>query len=130
MKSRAREYTKNIVILALFLITVSFYFSMKIEGCFIRNISGYHCPGCGGKRSLKLLLNGNFVSSLQANILLIPALISLFSTLVYYLCKLCISESKVTPISINKKISIVLFVIVTFYTLIRNIDYFSFLRPQ
>lgn len=35
----------------------------KLPPCLFHMISGYYCPGCGGTRAVRALLNGHFVQS-------------------------------------------------------------------
>lgn len=36
--------------------------------CSFREVTGLECPGCGGQRSMHLLLHGNFLQALRYNV--------------------------------------------------------------
>jgi hypothetical protein len=94
------------------------------SGCIIRNTTGVYCPGCGGKRALVNLLNGAFLNSLKCNALLLPAIFLMGWILFASICR-----NSVKQVSITKRTSITLFLIATVYTIIRNIDSMTMLRP-
>lgn len=41
--------------------------SSHLSVCIIKNTTGYPCPSCGTTRAVKMLLKGDFISSLQMN---------------------------------------------------------------
>ena len=41
--------------------------SSHLSVCIIKNAIGYPCPSCGTTRAVKILLKGDFISSLQMN---------------------------------------------------------------
>ena len=49
--------------------------------CPMRMITGLLCPGCGSQRALHQALHGNFAASMQLNLLLLPAVLYAFISL-------------------------------------------------
>lgn len=46
-------------------------------GCIFRRFTGIKCPGCGGTRALKALLEGNIVEAFHYNLYWLPCLFML-----------------------------------------------------
>ena len=44
--------------------TVLSDFVAKLPHCLFHTVTGYYCPGCGGKRAVRLLFSGHFLQSL------------------------------------------------------------------
>ncbi len=132
MKKRLLNVILKIA-LCFFLLVGYFYLNKTIHfaiPCPIKKITGLYCPGCGITRCLFALLEGNIPKAFRANqlvFILLPFLIAYF---IYYIY-LYIAAKKDT---ILKKIPtfyyIILLIIVLAYGILRNIEYFSFLRPQ
>lgn len=71
--------TKHIVRLVLALCLVYYM------PCMIRLITGYPCPACGTRRAISLLMQGDFIASLQMNpygaIVVVVGVLSLLTAL-------------------------------------------------
>lgn len=44
------------------------WWSTAMPGCLIHELTGWHCPGCGGTRCAVHLLNGNLSKALAMNV--------------------------------------------------------------
>ena len=51
----------------LFYKTIYSHQATSISTCMVKNITGYPCPSCGTTRAIQLLLNNNWMASLQMN---------------------------------------------------------------
>ncbi len=61
--------------LAVLLTGVVFYFVDPVQHsifprCFFHQLTGLHCPGCGGQRALHHLVHGEILTALRCNALL------------------------------------------------------------
>jgi len=59
------------------------YISIPTPRCFINNITGFPCPGCGMSRASLALLNGDIQLSLSYNVLCIPFTIAIITALIW-----------------------------------------------
>lgn len=51
----------------LFYKTIYSHQETSISTCMVKNITGYPCPSCGTTRAIQLLLNNDWMASLQMN---------------------------------------------------------------
>jgi hypothetical protein len=51
----------------LFYKTIYSHQATSISTCMVKNITGYPCPSCGTTRAIQLLLNNDWMASLQMN---------------------------------------------------------------
>lgn len=84
--------------------------------CLFRKITGYYCPGCGITRLLFSLIKLEIYQAFRFN-----PLVFLFIIL-FLVCK-------IIKLKINDKATFVLIIITIIFGILRNIDYFDFLRP-
>lgn len=62
-------YYIGLIVIAVALIFAGLGFTVlkdfmdKIPHCLFHATTGYYCPGCGGKRAVRLMLMGHFVKS-------------------------------------------------------------------
>ena len=97
--------------------------------CLFHQITGYYCPGCGITRCLFSLLERKIYQAFMYNqlvFILLPFIILYFiyTTYVY------IFNKKNTIINkIPNYMYIILLIIVISYGIIRNLDFFPYLRP-
>lgn len=97
--------------------------------CIFNVSTGLHCPGCGGTRSLHLLLNGDFVGALQQNALLIAAL----PLMVWYLAALAVYALKGTwigPKLNGARLTGIVAILVISFGIARNLPGLDFLAPK
>jgi len=57
--------------------------SIPMPKCFIKNITGFPCPGCGMGRATLALLNGDIPLSFSYNILCIPFTLAIIISLTW-----------------------------------------------
>lgn len=112
-----------ILIIAVIAVALTLINSIQ-PGCVIRNTTGVLCPGCGGKRAMGYFLNGDFLHVLKSNLLFLPAV----ALIVWSLLSVIFSRS-FKQVSITKRTSLILFLIATVYTIVRNLDGMTILRP-
>ena len=53
--------------------------------CLFRRITGWYCPGCGGTRAVKYLLEGNIIKSLRSHPLIVYMAVIMGAEAVRYL---------------------------------------------
>lgn len=131
MKTRIRNIIL-FLIMALLSIVLYYYLNQRFNfsiPCVFYKITGYYCPGCGITRCLFSLLKGNIYKAFMYNqlvFLLLPFLFfyAIYSGYIYIYNK----ENKIMK-KIPNFIFIILLCIVIAFGIIRNIDYFSYLRP-
>ncbi|MBO5852667.1 MAG: DUF2752 domain-containing protein [Clostridia bacterium] len=121
-----------LVATVVLLIGLVYYGWIKITGlaipCIIHTLTGIFCTGCGITRMFVALLGANFLlaarSNLLAFILIIPITLFAANRGVKYV------KHGYTEFSKWEKTCVVIFIVLaTLFTLLRNIPYFSFLRP-
>ena len=100
------------------------------RGCLIRELTGMHCPGCGGQRAISHLIRGDWITAAQANIL------------VYFLLAGGILQLRVVstrwrdtskargPLQINQREMKILLLCVFLFTVARNLPPLSSLHPD
>ncbi len=95
--------------------------------CFFHQLTGLHCPGCGGTRALHQLLHGNVAVALHLNALLV-ILLPLFAWLgVRFAAGKIIPSPAARPVS-PKWLWLFLALAVVFAVL-RNLPAFAWLAP-
>ena len=94
--------------------------------CPIYKLTGLYCTGCGSQRTIHYLLNLEFAQSLCYNPLLVvflPFFLYLAGVLLYNF----ILDKKYRPLFLyNNKIVYIILIIITLYTILRNIHSFPF----
>ena len=120
------------VILALLLLGLVFYFYQNnpahsntiYSKCFVNNVTGFNCPGCGGQRALHALLHFNFKQAAQLNVFIfifIPLLGYLFLKAI-----LAPFQVQLPDLSPSYKSIIIILVLLIVFTIIRNLPYYPF----
>lgn len=117
---------RKINFIFLFLIALIIYFLINLKWhiyipCIFHELTGLYCPGCGITRMFFALLKLDFINAFHYNPLV-------FIMLLGYIFYKVISLR--TPVKLPKYFSLILLVIVVLFGVLRNIDTFSFLRPQ
>lgn len=97
--------------------------------CLFHKITNFYCPGCGITRMIFSLLKGHIYEAFRCN----PFVFILFPFLIFYVIYniyLYIFDKKESLINKVPKITwYILLILLIIYGIIRNIPYFSFLRP-
>lgn len=98
--------------------------------CYFYKLTGFYCPGCGMTRAIYNIVTLNFTDCFHNNllvILLIPLLLYYLFCLVknYLLTGKIISLDRVFP----RFLIIIILIIVIVYGILRNIDFFSWMKP-
>ena len=96
--------------------------------CPVKAITGLDCPGCGITRALFSIIELDFIRAIHNNLLifiLAPVLLYYFvNKLKYWI--LLEKEKVILPNSIIYTMLVITFL----FFILRNIDYFEFLRPM
>jgi hypothetical protein len=95
--------------------------------CFFHELTGLHCPGCGGTRALHQLLHGNVAAALHLNALLV-ILLPLFAWL-----GIRFAAGKLNPLPAARPVSpkwLWLFLALSVvFAVLRNLPAFAWLSP-
>jgi len=91
--------------------------------CPFNALTGWYCPGCGGQRSLHMLLHGRFLEALHLNALavLVFAPAAAYAYLRAVLCALDVVELPVPSITARRLT--VFFIVVAAYGILRNLPW-------
>ncbi|TVQ09902.1 MAG: DUF2752 domain-containing protein [Bacteroidetes bacterium] len=76
--------------------------------CQYKQLFGFSCPACGSQSALILLLRGNLVESFYAFPALIPLLITLLMSIIYFFTK---NLTLVKPIKMMLILNLVIIVV-------------------
>ncbi len=121
-----------VLITCIFLFGLYFYLNYKYGfgiPCVFHKITGYYCPGCGITRLLFSLVKLDFYEAFKYN-QLVFILLPFFIFLVIYKGYLYLTNKKDELLKkIPNVIWIILAIIVIAFGVVRNIDFFDFLRP-
>lgn len=90
--------------------------------CIFHEITGLHCPGCGGTRAIVALYNRNLYQAFRYNMIIVILLpFFILHCILRYIFKL---KYKIPNWTIY-----VLIVVALLFGILRNIPYFSYLAP-
>ena len=112
-----------ILLLTYYLLNLFFNISIK---CPIYELTHLYCPGCGITRCLFSLIQLDFYKAFKYNQLVF---ILLPISFIYYIIYSYYYIKYNKRITIPKYISITILIIVLLFGILRNINYFSFIRP-
>lgn len=85
MRARIMLMIISVLLLALIIIGVvcpthlSYWVGQISPGCVFRRYTGIACPGCGGTRSLRALLAGDFINAFRYNMLMPITILALLT---------------------------------------------------
>lgn len=117
-----------IIIMLIFFLYLNKNYGFYIP-CLFHKLTNLYCPGCGITRCIVSLLKGNISEAFKYNQLaftLLPFLTVYFIYKIYlYLTN---SQDKIIK-KIPNIIWIILLIITILFGILRNIKYFTFLRP-
>lgn len=112
-----------ILLLTYYLLNLFFNISIK---CPIYEFTHLYCPGCGITRCLFALIQLDFYKAFKYNQLVF---ILLPISFIYYIIYSYYYIKYNKRITIPKYISITILIIVLLFGILRNINYFSFIKP-
>lgn len=123
---------KRIIILLIFVFSITMICFMpdilsylRCE-CFWKKYFGIYCAGCGVTRMIKAITQFKFYQAFCCNQLFFTLTCLLIIYLIYYfICKI----KKRMPFIPKSKTFIFIAFIMILYMILRNINYFSYLRP-
>lgn len=117
-----------IIIMLIFFLYLNKNYGFYIP-CLFHKLTNLYCPGCGITRSIVSLLKGNISEAFKYNqlvFILLPFLTVYFIYKIYlYLTN---SQDKIIK-KIPNITWIILLIITILFGILRNIKYFTFLRP-
>jgi hypothetical protein len=110
-------------------LALALLFSHRPEGqfffprCTFHQLSGLHCPGCGGLRATHELLNGRLLDAARSNLIVVllpPVLILAW----------CFRR-RLAAVPLSSRTVLMIFGVLVLYTLLRNLPWppFSWLAP-
>lgn len=121
----------KLVILLLFLL-IYFFFLVNHNiyiPCIFNKITHFYCPGCGVTRMIISLIKMNFYQAFRYNPLLFLSLPFILFFSIDVLCKWFKDKENYLYKKISEKTWISLLIMVIIYGILRNIPYFSYLKP-
>lgn len=115
----------NIILFLAIFLCLNFLDFINFE-CFYLKYLHIYCAGCGGTRMVKALLNLRFYEAFRFNpllfiLLIVEIIFYIYSTFIY------IKKGKIIFPKF-RTMTFIAFLLLT-YMVLRNIPYFSFLRP-
>lgn len=130
MKERVHKVFYYIIVIGI--IGMAYYLFGKLTGlyipCLFRMVTGLYCPGCGITRLATALIEGHYLTAFQSN----AALFLLLPFLAFIVIKHTIrfiKGYKTNETRIEKIIIGIMLVVLIAFGIMRNIPYFSYLRP-
>ena len=125
---KEKSKTKIIIII---LSGIILFFGIKLilwNGIFVcpfHSVTGLSCPGCGGMRSIRHLINGDILDAARCNIL-VPVFILMSVPLVFTTFYL-VNRNKENPVyNSSIKYLIPVLVLLLVFTVLRNIPLYPF----
>lgn len=100
---------KYIIINIFVLIIIYLFYLANIRICLIYNLFKIPCPGCGLTTSVMYLLKGDFLSSLQYNIITIPLIVIYLICSCWYIIDI-LKNKQTLKLIINKNKSLIIIV--------------------
>ena len=120
MKKKQKDLI-SFLILGILIIALFIACNYRIP-CIFHEITGLHCPGCGGTRAIVSLIKLDIYQAFRYNMLIVVA-IPFF--IVHLVCRYVFKLKYKIP----NTVIYILIVIVLVYAVLRNIPYFSYLAP-
>ncbi|MDF2872347.1 MAG: hypothetical protein K0R05_3922 [Anaerocolumna sp.] len=130
MKERVHNviyYSSLIGILGMVYYLFGKYTGLYIP-CVFRLVTGFYCPGCGSTRLAVALIGGRFMAAFRSNealFLILPFLTIIF---IKYLIRYIKGIQRSTTRT-EKIVTGIMLAGVIVFGIMRNIPYFSYLRP-
>lgn len=113
--------------LALLVQVVFDPFRMHIPLCIVHQLTGLHCPGCGGIRAVHALLEGDLLLALRSNVLIVGALpVVAAGYLLWMRRRIQGRRFAVIP---SSGLMIALAALIALFSVARNLPMFWFLAP-
>jgi hypothetical protein len=97
--------------------------------CQLRSWTGLLCPGCGGTRAARHLAKGNVRAAARCNVLMFPIAGAVLWGLVAFAANSWAGKRWWTPERITLRLALWAGVILVLFTITRNLEFASFLRP-
>ena len=114
---------KYIIVNIFILIIIYLFYLSNIRICLIYNLFKIPCPGCGLTSSVMCLLKGDFLSSLQYNIITIPLIfIYLICSCWYIVDTLNNKQTLKLILNKNKSLIIVLSILLFIISFVKNLN--------
>jgi hypothetical protein len=103
--------------------------SIRTPGCQVRKWTGVNCPGCGGTRAARHLVQGRFRKAARSNVFIYPVTAAVLWGMVALIANRWAGKHWWTPERISGRVAIWLLLILAVFTLVRNLEFGWFLRP-
>lgn len=117
-----KKTLRYIVINAIILIAIYFFYFKDIRICLIYNLFKIPCSGCGLTRSIIYFLKGDFLNSVRYNFLGMPLVILYLAFNIWYLIDLIKNKETLLHFSKNNKKKIIILCVIIFVcSTVRNI---------
>lgn len=120
--NKLNKFSKYIINNIFILLIIYLFYLNNFRVCLIYNIFHIPCPGCGLSRSTLYLLKGNFIKSLEYNILTIPLILFFIIGSIWSIIDIIIGENSLNIfLSKHKILLIVLCSIFAIVSLVKNL---------
>jgi len=130
MANKKNLYFALLVIILIFLSAIYYQFNPAryrfFPRCPFYTLTGFDCPGCGSQRAIYSLLHGKLTDAIRFNILLVVSLPFLAIHFFYKLKSVILRKDVRWNIIYHPLTPKIIFTIVIFFWIIRNIPVFPF----
>lgn len=122
----------SILILSLIVLYGYYFLNLKFNfyiPCLFYEKTGLYCPGCGITRCIFSIINGNYKEAFNYNRLVFIMLPFLIAYFIYSLYLYIFNKKDNITKKIPNQVFIIVLLITILFGIIRNTNYFSYLKP-
>lgn len=115
--------------MAFFLLSLSRWLSAQGSKCGVLQWTGYYCPGCGGTRCANDLVHGQLLAAFGHNALLTSGALLFSAGCLFLIVRMTLLGKPAPTINPSSRWIWVILTTILLFTILRNLERFSFLAP-